>query len=187
MGSVLHCALLLLGYKSSSYEVEADANMFDKSNTKGMEAVLHFLLSRLRGSLQAKKDFKGLWPIMDTRQQRDYRKVVHTLLSDIEHAGRLPRRLMAALQSMFTTAAGSRVTELLCHLACNALGQQMQGRYSHELQHTCHGQSQGESGPTGADAASYEGRCRPKQAAAHQIPQKCSRLLHHAGSLADSC
>lgn len=102
LGSVLHCALLLLGYKSSSYEVEADATMFDRSNTKGMEALLHFLLSRLRGSLQAKKarsnrnkltvlqttsallegctsilqDFKGLWPIKDTRQQRDYRKVI---------------------------------------------------------------------------------------------------------------
>ncbi|KAL3133800.1 hypothetical protein ABBQ32_008276 [Trebouxia sp. C0010 RCD-2024] len=99
-----------------------------------MEAMLHFLLSRLRGSLQAKKarsnsnkltvlqttsaplegcksllqDFKGLWPIKDTRQQRDYRKVVHTLLSDMEHAGKLPRRLLAALQSMFTMAAGSR-------------------------------------------------------------------------------
>ena len=54
-GSVLHCALILLSYKSSSYEVVADPNMFDKSNTKGMEALLHYLLSRLRGSVQAKK------------------------------------------------------------------------------------------------------------------------------------
>lgn len=55
IGSVLHCALLLLGYKSSSYEVVAGPNMFDKSNPKGIEALLHFLLTRLRGSVQAKK------------------------------------------------------------------------------------------------------------------------------------
>lgn len=55
IGSVLHCALILLGYKTCSYEVIADPSMFDKSNTKGMEALLHFLLSRLRGSVQAKK------------------------------------------------------------------------------------------------------------------------------------
>lgn len=35
-------------------------------------------------------------------------QVVHTLLSSMEHEGQLPRRLVAALQSMFTTAAGSR-------------------------------------------------------------------------------
>lgn len=35
-------------------------------------------------------------------------QVVHTLLSNMEHEGQLPRRLVAALQSMFTTAAGSR-------------------------------------------------------------------------------
>ena len=55
IGDVLHCALILLDYKSCSYEVTAGPNMFDKSNAKGMEALLHFLLSRLRGSVQAKK------------------------------------------------------------------------------------------------------------------------------------
>ena len=35
-------------------------------------------------------------------------QVVHTLLADMEHEWQLPRRLLAALQSMFTIAAGSR-------------------------------------------------------------------------------
>ena len=98
IGSVLHCSLLLLAYKSSSYEVDIAPVMFDKANTKGLEAVLHFLLTKLRGASQAKKvtfthlasdlvhtvscpasllqDFKGIWPIQDSRQQRDYRKVL---------------------------------------------------------------------------------------------------------------
>lgn len=55
IGGVLHCALILLSYRICHYEVVAGPHMFDKSNTKGMEALLHFLLSRLRGSVQAKK------------------------------------------------------------------------------------------------------------------------------------
>ena len=55
IGSVLHCSLLLLAYKSSSYEVDITPFMFDKANTKGLEAILHFLLTKLRGASQAKK------------------------------------------------------------------------------------------------------------------------------------
>ena len=35
-------------------------------------------------------------------------QVVHALLTEMEQEGKLPRRLVAALQSMFATAAGSR-------------------------------------------------------------------------------
>ncbi|KAL3143340.1 hypothetical protein ABBQ38_002175 [Trebouxia sp. C0009 RCD-2024] len=135
LGSVLHCALLLLGYKSSSYEVEADATMFDRSNTKGMEALLHFLLSRLRGSLQAKKarsnrnkltvlqttsallegctsilqDFKGLWPIKDTRQQRDYRKESLVPLELVQ-----PAMMVAAAQNKQQRARFLRNAAAFC-------------------------------------------------------------------------
>lgn len=134
IGSVLHCSLMLLAYKSFSYEVDITPFMFDKANTKGLEDVLHFLLTKLRGASQAKKDFKGIWPIQDSRQQRDYRKVVHALLTEMEQQDKLPRRLVAALQSMFTTAAGSRVTELLCHLACHVLSKQMPEQSAHNRQ-----------------------------------------------------
>ena len=103
LGSILHCSLLLLGYKASVYEADISASMFRKANTKGLESLLHFLLTKLRGVSQSKKaslacnmctvlsqpdlsltkaiwplslqDFKGVWPIKDTRQQKDYRKV----------------------------------------------------------------------------------------------------------------
>ena len=35
-------------------------------------------------------------------------QVVHTALSELEQQEKLPRRLVAALQSMFTNAAGTR-------------------------------------------------------------------------------
>ena len=63
-GTVLHCALLLLGYNSSSYEVEATPSMFEKANTKGMEALLHYLLSKIRGTAQARKAGDYLAPCM---------------------------------------------------------------------------------------------------------------------------
>jgi len=93
--------------------------------------------------------------------------VLHTLLSELEHEEKLPRRLVAALQSMFTTAAGARqdlkvtqditnfvvtllsmyvscrVTELLCHLSCYVLGQQMQEHYSQEARHSSYGHTKG--------------------------------------------
>ena len=54
-GSILHCALLLLAYKSAVYDVDVSPGMFDKANTKAMEALLHFLLTKLRGIPQARK------------------------------------------------------------------------------------------------------------------------------------
>lgn len=47
-------------------------------------------------------------PLSSGMMSVHFLQVVHTLLSNMEHEGQLPRRLVAALQSMFTTAAGSR-------------------------------------------------------------------------------
>ena len=55
VGSILHCSLLLLGYKASVYEADISASMFHKANTKGLESLLHFLLTKLRGISQSKK------------------------------------------------------------------------------------------------------------------------------------
>ena len=97
-GNVLHSALLLLGFPDGSQATMLSTSMFDKTNTKAFEAILHFLLGKLKGATQAKKvwhqgillqkahliadntvgraqDFKDLWPIKDARQQKDFRKV----------------------------------------------------------------------------------------------------------------
>ena len=55
--------------------VEFDAGMFARSNTKGAEAVLHFLLNKLKGSEGFRKDMVGVWPIYDREQSRQFRKV----------------------------------------------------------------------------------------------------------------
>ena len=92
------------------------------------------------------------------------------MLIELEHKEKLPRRLVAAVPSMFATAAGQRyiakrhywswqeepedillcalihrVVELLCFLACHALGQQLQQHFPSELQHVQVQHGQGES------------------------------------------
>ncbi|KAL0039816.1 hypothetical protein WJX77_008750 [Trebouxia sp. C0004] len=186
VGSILHCSLLLLGYKASVYEADISASMFDKANTKGFESLLHFLFTKLRGASQSKKDFKDVWPVKDTQQQRHYRKVLHTLLSELQHEEKFPRRLVAALQSMFTTAAGARVTELLCHLSCYVLGQQMQEHYSQEARHSSYGHTKGDIGAIGADGASHDGCYGAEQAAVQTLHGKCCNILQHAGAVAIS-
>ena len=76
-----------------------------------------------------------MWPIKDARQQKDFKKVtaaclqqtalhvlqhdahcfsglqaVHAMLMELEHDDKLPRRLVAAVPSIFATAAGQRCT-----------------------------------------------------------------------------
>lgn len=54
-GSVLHNALLLLGYADGSQVTIISTSMFDRTNNKAFEAILHFLFSKLKGATQAKK------------------------------------------------------------------------------------------------------------------------------------
>lgn len=57
--TVLHNALLLIGYSSASHET--GGAMFDKADAKAFDSILHFLLVRLRGASQAKK-VRGTFP-----------------------------------------------------------------------------------------------------------------------------
>ncbi|KAJ0965795.1 hypothetical protein J5N97_026933 [Dioscorea zingiberensis] len=55
------------------------------------EQLLYFLLSALRGPEQSAKDFEKVWPIFDSRQSRDFRKIVQGIISELESQGALPR------------------------------------------------------------------------------------------------
>ena len=54
-GKVMSNALLLLGHNNGSYGAPISEVLFDKPNSKAFEAILHFLLSKVRGAAQAKK------------------------------------------------------------------------------------------------------------------------------------
>ncbi|KAG0492871.1 hypothetical protein HPP92_006269 [Vanilla planifolia] len=92
---------------------------FRHSNPRLGEQLLHFLLSALRGPAQSAKDFDKVWPIFDSAQSRDFRKIVQGIISELESQGALPRS--NARVSSLATCCGPRFVELLWQLSVHAL------------------------------------------------------------------
>ncbi|KAI9177544.1 hypothetical protein LWI28_016554 [Acer negundo] len=92
---------------------------FRHSNPKLGEQLLYFILSSLRGPTQSAKDFDKVWPIFDSAQSRDFRKVVQGIISELESQGALPRSNSRV--SSLATCCGPRFVELLWQLSLHAL------------------------------------------------------------------
>ncbi|KAH0984613.1 hypothetical protein GBA52_011790 [Prunus armeniaca] len=92
---------------------------FRHSNPKLGEQLLYFILSSLRGPIQSAKDFDKVWPIFDSAQSRDFRKVVQGIISELESQGALPRSNSRV--SSLATCCGPRFVELLWQLSLHAL------------------------------------------------------------------
>ncbi|KAL6551433.1 AUGMIN subunit 6 [Orobanche gracilis] len=93
--------------------------LFRHSNPKLGEQLLYFILSSLRGPVQSAKDFDRVWPIFDSAQSRDFRKVVQGIISELEFQGALPRSNSRV--SSLATCCGPRFVELLWQLSLHAL------------------------------------------------------------------
>ncbi|KAI3793896.1 hypothetical protein L1987_36519 [Smallanthus sonchifolius] len=111
---------LLLGLDPSIIGVGANngtprVGLFRHSNPKLGEQLLYFILSSLRGP----KDFDKVWPIFDSTQSRDFRKVVQSIISELESQGALPRSNSRV--SSLATCCGPRFVELLWQLSLHAL------------------------------------------------------------------
>ncbi|XP_073008101.1 AUGMIN subunit 6-like [Typha latifolia] len=92
---------------------------FRHSNPRLGEQLLYFLLSALRGPVQSAKDFDRVWPIFDSAQSRDFRKIVQGIISELESQGALPRS--SSRVSSLATCCGPRFVELLWQLSVHAL------------------------------------------------------------------
>ncbi|KAF5183986.1 Augmin subunit [Thalictrum thalictroides] len=92
---------------------------FRHSNPKLGEQLLYFILSSLRGPIQSGKDFDKVWPIFDSAQSRDFRKVVQGIINELESQGALPRSNSRV--SSLATCCGPRFVELLWQLSLHAL------------------------------------------------------------------
>ncbi|KAI3976343.1 hypothetical protein MKX01_021885 [Papaver californicum] len=93
--------------------------LFRHSNPKLGEQLLYFILSSLRGPIQSSKDFDKVWPIFDSAQSRDFRKVVQAIINELESQGALPRSNSRV--SSLATCCGPRFVELLWQLSLHAL------------------------------------------------------------------
>ncbi|CAN4082329.1 unnamed protein product [Withania somnifera] len=115
---------LLLGLDPSIIGIGAGngtprLGLFRHSNPKLGEQLLYFILSSLRGPTQSAKDFDKVWPIFDSAQSRDFRKVVQGIISELESQGALPRSNSRV--SSLATCCGPRFVELLWQLSLHAL------------------------------------------------------------------
>ncbi|KAH7438345.1 hypothetical protein KP509_04G011000 [Ceratopteris richardii] len=121
MEAALYTNCLLLGLDSSVLGQGGlpRSGLFRHSNPRMGEALLHFLLSALRGPAQSAKDFSGVWPIFDAGQSRDFRKIVQNLINELEAQGALPRSNSRV--SSLATCCGQRFVELLWQLSAHAL------------------------------------------------------------------
>ncbi|KAK4360799.1 hypothetical protein RND71_019751 [Anisodus tanguticus] len=122
--SAMYTNCLLLGLDPSIIGIVANngtprVGFFRHSNPKLGEQLLYFLLSSLRGPAQSAKDFDKVWPVFDSAQSRDFRKVVQGIISELESQGALPRSNSRV--SSLATCCGPRFVELLWQLSLHAL------------------------------------------------------------------
>ncbi|KAK4774997.1 hypothetical protein SAY86_009932 [Trapa natans] len=122
--SAMYTNCLLLGLDPSIIGVGGSngaprVGLFRHSNPKLGEQLLYFILSSLRGPVQSAKDFDKVWPIFDSAQSRDFRKVVQGIISELESQGALPRSNSRV--SSLATCCGPRFVELLWQLSLHAL------------------------------------------------------------------
>ncbi|XP_057766979.1 AUGMIN subunit 6 isoform X2 [Salvia miltiorrhiza] len=122
--SAMYTNCLLLGLDPSVIGVGSNngtprVGLFRHSNPKLGEQLLYFILSSLRGPVQSAKDFDKVWPIFDSAQSRDFRKVVQGIISELESQGALPRSNSRV--SSLATCCGPRFVELLWQLSLHAL------------------------------------------------------------------
>ncbi|KAK1276092.1 Katanin p60 ATPase-containing subunit A1 [Acorus gramineus] len=122
--SATYTNCLLLGLDPSILGATAGnpvprSGLFRHSNPRLGEQLLYFLLCSLRGPAQSSKDFDKVWPIFDSAQSRDFRKIVHGIISELESQGALPRSNSRV--SSLATCCGPRFVELLWQLSVHAL------------------------------------------------------------------
>lgn len=122
--SAMYTNCLLLGLDPAIIGVGGNngaprVGLFRHSNPKLGEQLLYFILSSLRGPIQSAKDFDKVWPIFDSAQSRDFRKVVQGIISELESQGALPRSNSRV--SSLATCCGPRFVELLWQLSLHAL------------------------------------------------------------------
>ncbi|KAL4363087.1 hypothetical protein GQ457_04G033660 [Hibiscus cannabinus] len=122
--SAMYTNCLLLGLDPSIIGLGSSngtprVGLFRHSNPKLGEQLLYFILSSLRGPTQSARDFDRVWPIFDSAQSRDFRKVVQGIISELEAQGALPRSNSRV--SSLATCCGPRFVELLWQLSLHAL------------------------------------------------------------------
>ena len=65
-----------------THKVDLNEGMFRTANPRGLEIVIHFLLTKL-DPCKSRERFKPCWPIQDKNEERQFRKLCIDWLNDL--------------------------------------------------------------------------------------------------------
>mmetsp|Transcript_21705 Transcript_21705/g.30372 ORF Transcript_21705/g.30372 Transcript_21705/m.30372 type:complete len:719 (+) Transcript_21705:131-2287(+) len=128
--------LLLLGFdvnaEQKKHGIPFTSQMFKTPNSKAMEVVFYFLLIQL-DPIKTAQDFKGIWPIHDKQQQREFKIKVLNYLTQLETSDGLGKGIPPNLAkaSLIQTCSGERFYQLLFFFSTYVLCVQMQKEFPH--------------------------------------------------------
>lgn len=112
--AVFYTNLLLLGYRDDTppggTPISVTANMFDHSNPVAFQQVFHFLLRTLDPN-SAKTEFRDCWPILDRKQEAEFRRKLVSLLKDLQKD--FPRDVPYTNPSLFQSPGGRKFVSFL--------------------------------------------------------------------------
>jgi hypothetical protein len=123
--------LLSLGFNvrenEERHQISFTPSMFDKTNSKGLEVVMYFLIDRWSRT-RARELFHGIWPITDRSKAGEFRNVLFDVLKSFEEGGHIP--VNSVRKSLLQTATGPRFEELLFAVSSYVLRCVMSKDYS---------------------------------------------------------
>jgi len=112
--AVFHTNLLLLGYRDATppgaTPISVTPNMFDHANPVAFQQVFHFLLRTLDPEA-ARTEFRDCWPILDRKQEAEYRRKLVSWLKDLHKD--FPQDVPYTNPSLFQSPGGRKFVSFL--------------------------------------------------------------------------
>ncbi|XP_063679738.1 HAUS augmin-like complex subunit 6 [Bolinopsis microptera] len=110
------------------YKIQFKPDMFRVPNKKGLEVVLHFLLTKLDPE-RSKEEFVGCWPAYDVKRSHLFRKNVFNWLTELNRDYVEGVQIPRINNSTLTKASGGLVVSMLERLAALVLSTHITGQH----------------------------------------------------------
>ena len=112
-------SLHLLGFREVSKVVSLTSSTFDHSNPVAFQQVFHFLLSQLVPD-KAKAEFRDCWPILDKKQEAEFRRKVVFLVKEVQ--GKIITAPLPQVNpALFMSPGGVKFKTFLSNLASQVI------------------------------------------------------------------
>ena len=85
---------------------DAKPTMFDYSNATGFQQVFHFLFGKLLTKEKSHQEFRDCWPILDKKQEADFRRRIVQMLKDYHKED--PEEMPFVNPSLFQSPGGRK-------------------------------------------------------------------------------